>query len=80
MQFSPALSNGRAYFLHEPIVKSQIMQGMEVGRKDFSGHIEVAEVSARKMPAAIATAGLVHRAMIAREFRAFNIDLALGCE
>jgi len=62
------------------MIKSQIMQGMEVSRKDFSGHIEVAEVSARKMPATIATAGLVHRAMIAREFRAFNTDLSLGCE
>jgi hypothetical protein len=58
----------------------QIVEGVKMGGENFPGVVEMAQIGAGKMLAAITTAGFIHGARVTQEFGPFDVDLSLGGE
>ena len=55
----------------------EIMHGVELRRKDFTGKIEMAQIGAGEVATAVALAGLIDWPRIARELGPLDAELSL---
>src|ERR671911_2498783 len=69
-----AAANHFPTLFHELVVKVKIMQTIQLRRKNLSGHIEVAQIGAGKIPAGVAFTCLVQRSRITGEVRPLDVD------
>ncbi len=62
------------------MIKIEIMQGLELGCKDFTGKIKMTQITAREMATAVAVTKLIHRTRVAGELGPLDADLSCGGE
>jgi hypothetical protein len=62
------------------MIEVEIMQAVNLGRKNLTGMIEMAQIAAREMTTAVTVARLIQWTGIVREFGPFDVDLSLRGE